>query len=379
MAKRVFLIVFDSFGIGGAHDAADFGDECSNTLKSISQSRYFKIKTLKKLGLFNIDGVDVGEKEKNPIGSYARAVEKSNGKDSTIGHWEIAGIISKTPFPLFPNGFPTSFIKKLEKVWNRKIIVNKPYSGTQVLIDYGQEHINTGKIIVYTSGDSVLQVACHNSVASVEELYKMCEQARELCTGDFAVGRVIARPFIGEYPNFIRTHDRKDYSLTPPKKTILNKIQEKSMDVIAIGKINALFNGYGITESYITSSDEDGMKKTIQMTERDFNGLCFVNLVDFDTEFGHRNNIDGYANNLSKMDKHVGKLIKCLTEDDVLVITADHGCDPATESTDHSRENVPVLIYQKGKTSQNLGTFSSFADIGKLILDELTNNKKIPN
>ena len=371
MAKRVFLIVFDSFGIGGAHDASRFGDEGSNTLKSISKSKKFKIKNLKKLGLFNIDGVDVGEREKYPIASFARAVEKSNGKDSTIGHWEIAGLVSKKPFPLFPNGFPVEFIKKLEKVWGRKIIVNKPYSGTKVLEDYGKEHIETGKIIVYTSGDSVLQVACHNSVASVEELYEMCKQARELCTGDLAVGRVIARPFIGEYPNFVRTHDRKDFSLTPPEKTILNKIQEEGMDVISIGKINALFNGYGITESHPTSSDDDGMNKTIQMAKRDFNGLCFVNLVDFDTEFGHRNNIDGYADNLSNMDKQVGKLIKFLTEDDVLIITADHGCDPATESTDHSRENVPVLIYQKGKESNNLGTFSSFAEIGKIVFDSL--------
>ena len=371
MTKRAFLIVFDSFGIGGAHDASKFGDEGSNTLKSISKSKKFKIKNLKKLGLFNIDGVDVSEKEKFPIASFARAVEQSNGKDSTIGHWEIAGIVSKEPFPLFPNGFPDDLIKKLEQAWGRKIIVNKPYSGTAVLEDFGREHIETGKIIVYTSGDSVLQIACHDSVASVEELYKMCEQARELCTGKYAVGRVIARPFVGEYPNFVRTHDRKDFSLTPPQKTILNKIQEKGMAVIAIGKINALFNGYGITESYTTSSDADGMKKTIEMAKRDFNGLCFVNLVDFDTEFGHRNDVDGYADNLSKIDKQIGKLIDVLTEDDVLVITAYHGCDPATDSTDHSRENVPVIIYEKGKPSKNLGTFSSFADIGKMVLNKL--------
>ena len=374
MAKRAFLIVFDSFGIGGALDASKFGDEGSNTLRSISKSKKFKIKNLKKLGLFNIDGVDVGEKEEKPIGSFARAVEKSNGKDSTIGHWEIAGLVSESPFPLFPNGFPEEFIKKLENVWGREIIVNKPYSGTKVLMDYGQEHIDTGKIIVYTSGDSVLQVACHDSVASVEELYKMCEQARELCTGDFAVGRVIARPFVGEYPNFVRTHDRKDFSLTPPQKTILNKIQEQGKDVISVGKINALFNGYGITESYPTSSDENGMDTTIRLAKRDFNGLCFVNLVDFDTEFGHRNNVDGYADNLSKMDEKLGELLTVLTEDDILVITADHGCDPATESTDHSRENVPVLVYQKGKRSQNLGTFSSFVEIGNIVYEELMNN-----
>lgn len=371
MAKRVFLIVFDSFGIGGAHDASKFGDEGSNTLKAISKSKKFKINNLKKLGLLNIDGVDIGEQEKKPLGSFGRVVEKSNGKDSTIGHWEIAGIVSKSPFPLFPDGFPKEFIKKLEKAWNRKIIVNKPYSGTKVLLDYGQEHIKTGSIIVYTSGDSVLQVACHDSVASVNELYEMCKTARKLCVGELAVGRVIARPFVGEYPNFVRTKERKDFSLTPPKKTILNKIQELGMDVIAIGKINALFNGYGITESYSTSSDADGIRKTIQMAKRPFNGLCFVNLVDFDTEYGHRNNVDGYANNLSVVDKKLKKLLKILDEDDVLIITADHGCDPSTESTDHSRENVPVLIYQKGKPSKNLGTLESFVDVGNIVMEEL--------
>ena len=371
MAKRVFLIVFDSLGIGGAHDAKKFGDEGSNTLKAISKSKNFKVVNLKKLGLFNIDGIDYYEKEERPIASFARAEEKSNAKDSTTGHWEIAGIISKKPFPLFPNGFPESFIKKLEEVWGRKIIVNKPYSGTQVLLDYGKEHVETGKIIVYTSGDSVLQVACHESVASLEELYKMCEQARELCKGELAVGRVIARPFVGEYPNFVRTHDRKDFSLTPPKKTILNKIQDAGLSVISVGKIYALFNGYGISESYLTHSDKEGMEQVIKLTEKDFNGLCFVNLVDFDTEFGHRNNVDGYAENLTDIDKLVGKLIKKLKEEDVLIITADHGCDPSTESTDHSRENVPVLIYQKGKESKNLGKFNSFKEIGELVLENL--------
>jgi len=371
MAKRVFLIVFDSLGIGGAKDAKKFGDEGSNTLKSISKSKNFKVPNLKKLGLFNIDGIDFCDDEKNPLASFARAEEKSNAKDSTTGHWEIAGIISEKPFPLFPNGFPKEFIQKLEQIWGKKIIVNKPYSGTQILLDYGKEHVETGNIIVYTSGDSVLQIACHESVASVDELYKMCEQARKICTGKFAVGRVIARPFVGEYPNYVRTHDRKDFSLTPPKKTMLNKIQEKGLSVISVGKINALFNGYGITESHLTGSDQDGMNKVIELTKKDFNGLCFVNLVDFDTEFGHRNNVDGYAQNLSNIDKMLPKLIKQLKDDDVLIITADHGCDPLTESTDHSRENVPVLIYQKGQKSENLGTLSSFTKIGEIVLEKL--------
>lgn len=373
MAKRVFLIVFDSLGIGGAKDAKEYGDEGSNTLESISKSKKFKITNLKKLGLFNIDGVNIGEKEKNPIGSYARAIEVSNAKDSTTGHWEIAGLISKKPFPLFPNGFPEELISKLEKAWGRKIIVNKPYSGTEILKDYGRQHIKTGEIMVYTSGDSVLQIACHESVANIDKLYEMCKQAREICKGKFAVGRIIARPFIGEYPNFVRTHDRKDFSLTPPKKTILNNLQDKGFKVISVGKINALFNGYGIDESYLTHSDEEGMNKVIELTEKDFKGLCFANLVDFDTEFGHRNNVDGYADNLTKVDKLVGKLLKKLNKDDVLIITADHGCDPATESTDHSRENVPVLIYEKGKEGKNMGIFKSFTEIGKIAYNKLVN------
>ena len=371
MVKRVFLIVLDSFGIGGASDADKFGDEGSNTLKSVYTSTEFSAKNLTKLGLFNIDGIDFGKKCSHPIGSYARAVEVSAGKDSTTGHWEIAGIISKSPFPTFPNGFPDDLIKKLESAWGREIIVNKPYSGTQVIEDYGQEHLKTGKIIVYTSGDSVLQVACHEKVASLEELYDMCKVARDICTGEYAVGRVIARPFVGEYPNFIRTHNRLDFSLNPPKKTYLNKLQDNGMVVIGVGKINALFNGSGINESIVTHSDAEGMEKTIELTKRDFNGLCFVNLVDFDTEFGHRNDIDGYAKNLKNIDNYIGRLIESLNEDDMLIITADHGCDPATPSTDHSRENVPVLIYQKNIASRNLKTLSSFSEIGKIAYNAL--------
>ncbi len=374
MAKRVFLIVFDSFGIGGAKDAKAFGDEGSNTLKSISKSDCFNAPNLTKMGLFNIDGIDFGKGVKNPIASFGRAEEVSAGKDSTTGHWEIAGIVSKTPFPTFPNGFPDDLIEKLEKVWGRKIIVNKPYSGTDVIRDYGKEHIKTGNIIVYTSGDSVLQVAVHDSVASVQELYKMCEQARKICTGKYAVGRVIARPFVGEYPNFVRTHERLDFSLTPPKETILNKLQKHGKKVIGIGKINALFNGYGIDESHITHSDSEGMEETLKQIDNNFNGLCFVNLVDFDTEYGHRNNVDGYATNLSNMDIYVGKILNKLHDDDMLIITADHGCDPKTLSTDHSRENIPVLVYQKNMKSEDLGTLNSFAEVGKIAYNYLIND-----
>lgn len=374
MAKRVFLIVFDSFGIGGAKDAKAFGDEGSNTLKSISKSDCFNAPNLTKMGLFNIDGIDFGKGVKNPIASFGRAEEVSAGKDSTTGHWEIAGIVSKTPFPTFPNGFPDDLIEKLEKVWGRKIIVNKPYSGTDVIRDYGKEHIKTGNIIVYTSGDSVLQVAVHDSVASVQELYKMCEQARKICTGKYAVGRVIARPFVGVYPNFVRTHERLDFSLTPPKETILNKLQKHGKKVIGIGKINALFNGYGIDESHITHSDSEGMEETLKQIDNNFNGLCFVNLVDFDTEYGHRNNVDGYATNLSNMDIYVGKILNKLHDDDMLIITADHGCDPKTLSTDHSRENIPVLVYQKNMKGEDLGTLNSFAEVGKIAYNYLIND-----
>lgn len=374
MAKRVFLIVFDSFGIGGAKDAKAFGDEGSNTLKSISKSDCFNAPNLTKMGLFNIDGIDFGKGVKNPIASFGRAEEVSAGKDSTTGHWEIAGIVSKTPFPTFPNGFPDDLIEKLEKAWGRKIIVNKPYSGTDVIRDYGKEHIKTGNIIVYTSGDSVLQVAVHDSVASVQELYKMCEQARKICTGKYAVGRVIARPFVGEYPNFVRTHERLDFSLTPPKETILNKLQKHGKKVISIGKINALFNGYGIDESHITHSDSEGMEETLKQIDNNFNGLCFVNLVDFDTEYGHRNNVDGYATNLSNMDIYVGKILDKLHDDDMLIITADHGCDPKTLSTDHSRENIPVLVYQKNMKGEDLGTLNSFAEVGKIAYNYLIND-----
>jgi len=374
MAKRVFLIVFDSFGIGGAKDAKVFGDEGSNTLKSISKSDCFNAPNLTKMGLFNIDGIDFGKGVKNPIASFGRAEEVSAGKDSTTGHWEIAGIVSKTPFPTFPNGFPDDLIEKLEKVWGRKIIVNKPYSGTDVIRDYGKEHIKTGNIIVYTSGDSVLQVAVHDSVASVQELYKMCEQARKICTGKYAVGRVIARPFVGEYPNFVRTHERLDFSLTPPKETILNKLQKHGKKVIGIGKINALFNGYGIDESHITHSDSEGMEETLKQIDNNFNGLCFVNLVDFDTEYGHRNNVDGYATNLSNMDIYVGKILNKLHDDDMLIITADHGCDPKTLSTDHSRENIPVLVYQKNMKGEDLGALNSFAEVGKIAYNYLIND-----
>ena len=375
MAKRVFLLVLDSLGIGGAKDADVYGDAGSNTLKSISKSSEFKIKTLKKLGLFNIDGNEYLGQEKHPIASYARVQEASVGKDSTTGHWEHMGIVLKKPLPLFNSGFPSELIEKLEKAWGRKILCNKAYSGTEVIKDYGQEHEKTGSPIVYTSADSVLQIACHTDVISLNELYDMCEKARKICKCKYEVARIIARPFVGNYPNYERTADRHDYNINPPKKTVLDELYDAGLTVISVGKIASLFNGNGISQSYPTKSDEDGIKKVIELTHTDFNGFCYANLVDFDTKFGHRNNVDGYAKNLSMVDGYLQSVLDGLTEDDYFMITADHGCDPATPSTDHSRENVPLIIYNKNSESQNLGTLNSFTEIGAMVKEYLLGKK----
>ncbi len=367
MAKRVFLLVLDSLGIGGAKDADKYGDQGSNTLLAISKSKEFKIKNLKKLGLFNIDGNDYLPQEKSPIASYARVEEESVGKDSTTGHWEHMGIVLKKPLPLFCSGFPAELIQKLEKAWGRKILCNKAYSGTEVIKDYGQEHERTGSPIVYTSADSVLQIACHTDIISLEELYDMCEKARKICRGKYQVARIIARPFIGKYPNYVRTPDRHDYNINPPKKTVLDELNDAGYDVISVGKIASLFNNKGITQSYSTKSDEDGIKKVIDLVKTDFNGFCFANLVDFDTQFGHRNNVDGYAKNLSMVDGYLKEIIENLNDDDYFLITADHGCDPSTPSTDHSRENVPLIVYNKKQKPINLHTLNSFTKVGEMV------------
>ena len=358
--KRAFLIVLDSFGIGEMPDSAAFGDEGSNTLAAISESGFFKAENLKKLGLFNIDGVDCREKCEKPLASYGRLCEKSNGKDTTTGHWEIAGLVSDKPMPVFPNGFPRDFIEKFEKATGRKCLCNKPYSGTAVIADYGEEHIKTGALIVYTSADSVFQIAAHEDTLPVEELYKYCEIAREMLCGDLAVGRVIARPFTGEYPNFVRTSNRHDFSLAPTGKTVLDELKEKGLDVISVGKISDIFAGVGITEAYRTANNTEGMAKTLEMLGKDFNGLCFTNLVDFDMLYGHRNDVDGYAKAIAEFDAWLPSFTDKMQETDLLIITADHGCDPSTPSTDHSREYVPVLIYGKAITPENLGTVNGF-------------------
>ena len=367
MAKRAFLIVLDSVGIGEMPDAADWGDEGSNTLKAIRNHPNFSCPNLTEMGLFSIDGID--EKIPSSRTCYARMREASKGKDTTIGHWEIAGIYSPRPLPTYPNGFPQSLLDEFEKRTGRGVLCNKPYSGTEVIKDYGEEHLRTGKLIVYTSADSVFQIAAHEELIPVEELYRYCEIAREMLQGEHGVGRVIARPFTGEYP-FKRTPRRHDYSLIPPSATLPSIMKEEGYDVISVGKIFDIFAGQGFTESYPTVNNQDGMDKTMGIANRDFNGLCFVNLVDFDMVFGHRNDVAGYARALTEFDARLGELLPLLKEDDLLIITADHGCDPATPSTDHSREYTPMIAYGKRvKAGVNLGTRESFADIGATVLE----------
>ena len=366
---RVFLIVLDSFGVGNAPDAAAFGDEGSNTFKACFDSGKLNIPNMKKLGLFNIDGVDFGEREKEPLGAYARLVEESAGKDTTIGHWEIAGIISEKPLPVFPDGFPDEVIKEFERRTGRKTLCNKPYSGTEVIKDYGAEHMKTGALIVYTSADSVFQVAANEKVVPVKKLYEYCEIARDILKGDYAVGRVIARPFVGTSPeNFARTSNRHDFSLLPPSKTMLDILKDNGKDVLSVGKIIDIFAGQGVTEFVRTVSNADGMVKTAEFQKKDFDGLCFVNLVDFDMKYGHRNDVAGYTNALNEFDIALGDFMKNMREDDVLMLTADHGCDPSTPSTDHSRECVPLIICGNNVKGGNLGTRKGFTCIAKTIL-----------
>lgn len=369
--KRVFLIVLDSVGIGEMPDAAVYGDEGSNTVKSCFQSPYFSVPNMKKLGLFNIDGMDYETGVDTPQGAFGRMTEASKGKDTTIGHWEIAGIISEKPLPTFPEGFPNELIKEFEKMTGRKVICNKPYSGTEVIKDYGEEHLKTGALIVYTSADSVFQIAAHEALVPVEKLYEYCETARKLCHGKYGVGRIIARPFEGNSrENFKRTSNRHDYSVIPPADTMLDKIKNAGYDVISVGKINDIFAGKGITEFVRTKNNGEGITKTLEYLNKDFEGLCFINLVDFDMLYGHRNDVEGYAKALSYFDEKLPEIIEGLKEDDILMITADHGCDPVTPSTDHSREYTPYLIYGRHiKPGVNLKTRDTFSDIAATITE----------
>lgn len=368
--QRVYLIVLDSFGIGHAQDAADFGDEGANTLYTITHSKEYDTPNMRKLGLSCIDGVDYLEKSDDIVGSYGRMQEASKGKDTTIGHWEIAGIVSENALPTYPNGFPKEVLDEFSKRTGREVLCNKPYSGTDVIRDYGEEHVRTGKLIVYTSADSVFQIAAHEDIVPVEELYKYCEIAREILVGEHGVGRVIARPFVGEAPNFQRTTNRHDFSLLPPRDTMLDVLQKEGYDTYGVGKIYDIFAGKGIAHTQRIQGNVDGMEKTIQLQDKDFNGLCFVNLVDFDMLYGHRNDIEGYAKAATVFDKQLGTFMERMQPQDILMITADHGCDPGFKGTDHSRECVPFLAYgEQVKKGVNMGTRKTFSDIAATILD----------
>lgn len=365
MAKRVFLIVLDSCGIGEAPDAELFGDKGTNTVRSISKSKEFNIENLKSIGFTHIDGLSyLGDGELKA--TVARLREKSKGKDTTIGHWEIAGIVSEKPLPTFPNGFPEELLTEFSRLTGRGVLCNKPYSGTEVIKDYGEEHLKTGDLIVYTSADSVFQIAAHESIVPPETLYEYCRIARNLLTGDLGVGRVIARPFEGE-PPFKRTARRHDFSLEPPKDTLLDELKALGFTVTGVGKINDIFAGKGLTDYTYTKNNDDGMKKTLEYQKKDFCGLCFINLVDFDMVYGHRNDVDGYAKALAEFDKWLPEFIKGMKDDDVLIITADHGCDPGDESTDHTREYVPFIMLGDGVSAKNLSTVDGFDFVAKTV------------
>lgn len=373
--RRAFIVVLDGFGIGEAHDAEAFGDVGSNTLKSLWNTGKLNIPNLLKLGLGNIKGVDFLPCENKPLASVARMIERSAGKDSTVGHWEIAGHISKAPLPTFPNGFPKELLDRFSDSVGRGVLCNKPYSGTEVIEDYGEEHIQTGSLIVYTSADSVFQIAAHTDVVSLEELYNICKIAREMLCGEkLGVGRVIARPFTyGKgSKKFERTSDRRDFSLEPPRKLLCDAVSEAGQTSIAIGKINDIFAGRGFTDIYPTHSNDEVMNTLLNVASKDFSGLCFANLVDFDALWGHRRNTEGYVNGLNKFDAWLPLFIENLNENDLFVITSDHGCDPSfLKTTDHTREYTPFICYVKGKTPLNYGERNTFADIGATVSEWL--------
>ncbi len=377
--KRVFLIVLDSYGCGEMPDAADFGDKGASTIKSVASSKFFNAPNMRKFGLYNIDGVDLQPKESDPSAAFCRLTEVSKGKDTTIGHWEIAGIQSHSPLPTYPDGFPQEVLDEFSKAVGRGVLCNKPYSGTVVINEYGDEHVKTGKLIVYTSADSVFQIAAHEDVVPLEELYDICRKARKILQGKHGVGRVIARPFVGSNGNYTRTAHRHDFSLEPTGVTMLDQLVEEGKSVLAIGKINDIFAGKSITEFTYTSGNPDGIDRTIEWMDKDFEGLCFVNLVDTDMIYGHRRDIDGYAKAISYFDDHLPAIMGKMRDDDILMITADHGCDPGyTATTDHTREYIPLLMYGKNIKPGNYGTRDSFTDIAATVLDYFDIKPKFP-
>ena len=362
--KRVFLIVLDSFGIGAMPDAAAFGDPGTNTLKSCADTGKLHIPNMIRAGLGNITGVDCLPKADAPIGAYGRLSERSMGKDTTIGHWEIAGIVSPNPLPTYPEGFPEEILAPFREATGRGVLANAPWSGTAVIEEYGAQHIQTGDLIVYTSADSVFQIAAHEDIVPPEQLYEYCRIARRLLQGKHGVGRVIARPFVGQPGSFKRTANRHDFSLEPPGETLPDAVKKAGMDCLAVGKIYDIFVGRGITDHVYNQSNADGMQHTDDYAARDFQGLCFVNLVDFDMNFGHRRDPEGYARALNEFDAWLGSFLPKLGEEDILLITADHGCDPGYgATTDHTREYVPLLVLGKQVKPVDLGSRSSFADI----------------
>lgn len=381
MGKRVFLIVLDSVGIGWEPDADLFGDVGSDTFGTCVRSRRLHVPNLEKMGMFRIEGTSFERSWKRvavddlsyPVklpGIYGRLQEHSMGKDTTVGHWEIAGLVSPKPMPTYPEGFPEEILREFERRTGRGIICNEVGSGTEMIKRYGEEHVRTGKWIVYTSADSVFQVAAHEEVIPLEELYAACRTAREMLTGEHAVGRVIARPFVGEAPDFTRTVNRHDFSLEPPAETLLDRLKARGLQVIGVGKIYDIFAGRGLTRTFPNEGNEKNMDVTCRLLEEDFEGLCFVNLVDFDMIYGHRNNIEGYTDALNAFDIRLGEMLQKLKEDDILMITADHGCDPGFDGTDHTREYVPFFCCgQKVKADVNIGTRGSFADIAATIAD----------
>ena len=370
--KRAFLIVLDSCGIGQMPDSESFGDVGVNTLKACATSEKLHIPNMLAAGLGNIDGVDYLPPAKAPAGAVARLAEKSMGKDTTIGHWEIAGIVSDDPLPTYPEGFPEEVLAPFMEATGRGVLANAPWSGTEVIEKFGAEHMKTGDLIVYTSADSVFQIAAHEEIVPPEQLYEYCRIARKILRGKHGVGRVIARPFVGQPGSFKRTSNRHDFSLEPPKETLLDALQKAGKATIGVGKINDIFAGVGVSEYVYNKSNADGMSHADDYAAKDWEGLCFVNLVDFDMQFGHRRDVDGYANALTEFDAWLGGFVKKLGNEDVVMITADHGCDPAyTATTDHTREYVPLLVLGKGVKPVNLGTRASFADIAATVAELL--------
>nr|WP_113674864.1 phosphopentomutase [Vallitalea guaymasensis] len=372
MINRVIWIILDSVGMGELPDADKFGDTGSNTIGNIAKQLKLDVPNMRKLGLANIEGMINLEKVEEPEGVYGRIGELSNGKDTTIGHWEMVGIYSPIAFPTYPDGFPGEVTDKFEEYVGKKILGNKPASGTAILEELGKEHMETGRPIVYTSADSVFQIAAHEDIIPVEKLYDMCREARKILSNEHAVARVIARPFLGEPGSFYRTANRRDFSLVPPKDTLLDILQQSGKDVIGVGKIEDIFSGKGITEAIHTKDNMDGVDKTIEYMNKDNKGLIFTNLVEFDSKWGHRNNVEGYAKGLEEFDMRLPEIIKNMKDTDVLMINADHGCDPTTPSTDHSREYVPFLAYGKElKNNADLKTRKTFSDIGQTIAEIL--------